>query len=290
MNDLTDTTGVQNPIFKIFQNQQNSQQKVQNPNVLNPNSLNPIQIGNNPSVNNGINSMQGPNNIINPQQPIINAGINQMPGQYNPIGQMGFGINNQIIPQQGGSNNQVGMINQINPNIQQQPINPINPQIIGNNGMINNNNNTMQQLMQQQLIAQQNLQQQMIAAQIANKQAQINNILNNMGQGAGINNPVNSSNPINQSQQQSQPGINVNFRVTGEAGQETASIMIQCMPDEKISAIIERYRAKSGDNSPTKKFTFNAKNLVPSLTLSEAGISNNANIFVRDTKDIVGGL
>ena len=134
MNDLTDTTGVQNPIFKIFQNQQNSQQKVQNPNVLNPNSLNPIQIPNNPSVNNGINSMQGPNNIINPQQPIINAGINQMPGQYNPIGQMGFGINNQIIPQQGGSNNQVGMINQINPNIQQQPINPINPQIIGNNG------------------------------------------------------------------------------------------------------------------------------------------------------------
>ena len=179
------------------------------------------------------------------------------------------------------------MINQINPNIQQQPINPINPQIIGNNGMVNN---TMQQLMQQQLIAQQNLQQQMIAAQIANKQAQINNILNNMGQGAGINNPVNSSNPINQSQQQSQPGINVYFRVTGEAGQETASIMIQCMPDEKISDIIERYRAKSGDNSPTKKFTFNAKNLVPSLTLSEAGISNNANIFVRDTKDIVGGL
>ena len=65
MNDLTDTTGVQNPIFKIFQNQQNSQQKVQNPNVLNPNSLNPIQIGNNPSVNNGINSMQGQNNVNN---------------------------------------------------------------------------------------------------------------------------------------------------------------------------------------------------------------------------------
>ena len=98
--------------------------------------------------------------------------------------------------------------------------------------------------MQQQLIAQQNLQQQMIAAQMANKQAQINNILNNMGQGAGINNPVNSSNPINQSQQQSQPGITVYFRVSGMGKQDSEPIMIQCMPDEKVSEIIEKYRKK----------------------------------------------
>ena len=42
---------------------------------------------------------------------------------------MGFGNNNQIIPQQNGVNNPMGMVNQINPNIpQQQPINQINPQ------------------------------------------------------------------------------------------------------------------------------------------------------------------
>ena len=129
----------------------------------------------------------------------------------------------------------------------------------------------------------------MIAAQAqANKQAAMNNILNNMGQ--GNNAPVNQGSEQNQPQQQSGGGFSVIFRASAETGPASAPIMIQCMPNEKVSTIIDRYRAKSGDKDPTKKFIFNAKNLAPSLTLSEAGIANNANIFVVATKGIKGAF
>ena len=45
---------------------------------------------------------------------------------------------------------------------------------------------------------------------------------------------------------------------------------------------------KSQDYDESKKFIFNAKNLVPSLSVSEAGLINNSNIFVVATKDIKG--
>ena len=139
------------------------------------------------------------------------------------------------------------------------------------------------------MMQQQMMQQQMMAAQAqANKQAAMNNILNNMGQ--GNNAPVNQGSEQNQPQQQSGGGFSVIFRASAETGPASAPIMIQCMPNEKVSTIIDRYRAKSGDKDPTKKFIFNAKNLAPSLTLSEAGISNNANIFVVATKGIKGAF
>ena len=86
-------------------------------------------------------------------------------------------------------------------------------------------------------------------------------------------------------------GINVIFRASGVQGgnnNNIAPIMIQCMPDEKVSDIIKKYQAKSGDNDTEKKFIFNAKNLSPTLTVAEAGITHNANIFVVATKGIKG--
>lgn len=222
MNNLSNSTGLQNPIFKLIQNPQNFQSNIPNPNLINRNSLNPAQIG--------MNQFPGQININNPQQqPIMNTGINQ-----------------------------------------------INPQFFGNNGMMMNNISMQQMMLQQQMI-----QQQMIAAMEANKKAQINQIINNMVQGTGINSQVN---------QQSQPGITVNFRVSGMGKQDSDPIMIQCMPDEKVSAIIERYRAKTGDWDQTKIFTFNAKNLVPNLTLAESGIMDNAVIFVISKDGVIGGF
>ena len=46
--------------------------------------------------------------------------------------------------------------------------------------------------------------------------------------------------------------------------------MIQCQSNEKVSDLIERYRTKADDHDPTKKFIFNAKNLSPELTVSQA--------------------
>ena len=56
--------------------------------------------------------------------------------------------------------------------------------------------------------------------------------------------------------------------------------MVQCMLDEKVSSIIEKYRDLSGDRDPYKKFIYNAKALYPNLTVIEAGLINNAKIFV----------
>ena len=128
----------------------------------------------------------------NPQrQPKINSSINQRSEQYNPLSQKEININNQTIPQQDGSNNSNDLINQNNPNMQQQSFYQINPQIINNNDMMNINSIT-QILLQHQFLALQRMKHQMILAQIANSQPQTNNILNYQVQDGEINDLENS--------------------------------------------------------------------------------------------------
>ena len=56
----------------------------------------------------------------------------------------------------------------------------------------------------------------------------------------------------------------------------------------KISDIIQKYRTKSSNNDPSKKFIFSAKGLNLDLTAAEAGLTRNAYIFVVNTKGIKG--
>ena len=216
-------------------------------------------------------------------------------GQMNPqMGQMG-----QMNPQMGQTgqmNPQMGQMGQMNPQMTQ--MGQMNPGMMGNNGMDMQQQmqqqmmqqQMMQQMMQQQMMQQQMMQQQqMMAAQA--QQAAMNNILNQNAQGTGQGNatPANQMASSAPSQSQGQ-GFSVIFRASGATGQASAPIMVQCMPDEKVSEVIEKYRSKSGDRDPTKKFIFNAKNLAPSLSVAEAGITNNANIFVVATKGIKGAF
>ena len=56
---------------------------------------------------------------------------------------------------------------------------------------------------------------------------------------------------------------------------------IKCHPDELLSDVIEKYKAKSSDhNIENKKWSFNAKILNLSLTVREAGLTNCSRIFV----------
>ena len=80
--------------------------------------------------------------------------------------------------------------------------------------------------------------------------------------------------------------INVYFRSGGSA---SAPIMLQCMSDDKVSDVIEKYRNSSGDRDMTKKFIFNAMALNPNLTLEEAGMADNDNVFVVATRGVKGG-
>ena len=84
-------------------------------------------------------------------------------------------------------------------------------------------------------------------------------------------------------------GINLIFRIISDStGQNSAPIIIQCMPNDKISTAIEKYRNKSGDTDSTKKFVFNAKSLDPLLTIIEAGLNDNSQILVLTTKNVKG--
>ena len=83
-------------------------------------------------------------------------------------------------------------------------------------------------------------------------------------------------------------GINVVFRASGQGGQGKPPLMIQCMPNEQVSDVIKKYRLKSGDKDTTKKFIYNAKNLNQNISVGEAGITNNGNIFVVTTQGIKG--
>ena len=76
------------------------------------------------------------------------------------------------------------------------------------------------------------------------------------------------------------------FRVSG---QNEWPVMVQCMPDERVSEIIEKYRNKSGDYDLSKKFIYNAKALHPSLNMAEAGLIEGANIFVVSPHGLRGG-
>ena len=177
-------------------------------------------------------------------------------------------------------------------NSSQIPFN-FNPNLNFNNPFNNINNSTYNQnpmMMQNQMMGNnmqnqmmmQNMQNQMMMNQLKVMQQLNNN--NNQQNNQNISQSASSNAGDNDSPQ----GLNVVFRVSGPGGQGKPPLNIQCMPHEKVSELIKRYRTKSGDKDPTKKFIFNAKNLNQDLTVGEAGISNNGNIFVVTTQGVKG--
>ena len=73
--------------------------------------------------------------------------------------------------------------------------------------------------------------------------------------------------------------FNVYFRKYGEI--KDNPVVIQCTPDQKVSEIIRKYRiATLSIDNPLEKFMFNGKKLNSELTVAEAGITNNSNIFI----------
>ena len=154
-----------------------------------------------------------------------------------------------------------------------------------------------------------NMQNQMIGNNMPNQNQMMNNFLqasmimynlhnlNNMRQNAEMfqNNLNNVNNQMNIN---SQPIVSpddsllVTFQTRKENENDgnftSISITVQCLAGDKVSKLIENYRVKSGDNDPTKKFIYNAKSLVPSLTCAESGLTNNCIVYVIETKHIKG--
>ena len=243
-----DTTGMQNPIFKIMNNQSQTS-------------------------NNGQQNQIGGQNMQNP--------MGQQMNMQNPMGQQMNQMNQSGMNQMNMNNMGIGMNNHMG---QQMNMN-MNPQIMMNNGMGMNN----PQMMMNTGMGMNNPQM-MMNMMTMNQMSQMNNMANINQQAMNMMNPNNfiaNNNQSNNKATNNNGEINVFFRASGE-GQKKDAIQIQCMLNDKVSDIIEKYKNKAGVVGTGKKFIFNAKNLVPSLTLAEAGITNNANIFVVETKGIKG--
>ena len=135
------------------------------------------------------------------------------------------------------------------------------------NSIMAQNQQMMQFQIQQQMQAQQNM----------------FNQLQNMQ-----NNPLNNNFP-NQIEQ-SKKSITVIFW-TGKHDKDGNPISqrIQCILDEKVSKVIERYRMQANDVETNTKFIFNAHPLNPTLTVAEAGLFDDSNIFAMSTEGVRGG-
>ena len=169
-----------------------------------------------------------------------------------------------------------------------------NPMMNNNNGqnpMMGNNmqNPMMGNDVQNQIQMMNNIAQ---AAMIMNTLNQMNN-MNNMMQNAemlkqSMNNANMQMNANPQSFISPNDSLLVTFQAKNEKDFSTVSITVQCLAGDKVSKLIENYRIKSQDYDTTKKFIFNAKNLVPSLTCAESGLTNNCIVYVIATKHIKG--
>ena len=203
-----------------------------------------------------VQSMQTQNQNSSPN--MMNNSMNNMMGMNNQMGggMMNPGMNMNMMNQMGTgmmNPNMMGMNNMGNPGM----MNPGMNMNMMNQNMINNmgNSGMMNAAMNMNMMNMNNM-----------------NNLNNQG----YNSPPQNNNG----------GINVYFRA-GQNG-ENGSIMVQCTLEERVSEVIKRYGTKAMEDTNKKKFIFNAKALVPSLTVAEAGLQEGANIFVVNTAGVKG--
>ena len=225
-------------------------------------------------------------------------------GMQNPIFNLAKsfeGQGNQSQSQLGNSMNtgmnQMGMGGGMNPMMNN--MNNMNMNMNMMNPMMNNQMNMMNQMTQMNM-SQMNMNQMNNMNPMMNNMNNMNmmnpmNNMNMMNQGTMMNaaiNMQNNNNMANMGNMNSQPPqtnnqyINVYFRAGAQG--ENGHIMIQCTMNDKVSQLIERYKTKSQEDVSKKKFIFNAKALNPSLTVSEAGLQEGANIFVVNTAGVKG--
>ena len=201
--------------------------------------------------------------MMNSMQQNSNSGMNMSPSPLMP--NMGQNmVNNSLMNNMMNSQmNNVGMMNS-----QMNNLGMMNNQVYSpmyNPMMMNNMNNTGNMMNMAQM-----------SQQI---QSQYQNQLQNMASNSQLQNS-NFSTPANNN------FMTLIFRASSATNDKP--IKIQCTINDKISDVIERYRAKAQDNDKTKKFIFNAKEIDSTMTVGEAGLSEGSNIFVVTTQGVYG--
>lgn len=251
-----------------------------------PKNLNP------PNSSNQIRNMTKNNNnlFISP----INKIPNHKKKNINPMEDPKYSQNfksNFMMPQNNPNSN--FMFNQNT--FPKNSMNNMNPNQFSLNSNINKKQSLMnQQKMLNQQIMNQNMIQQQIMKQNMEKQIQQQMIQNQIIQQQMINRQLGqqqmllkmSQNSIN-SQIQNNFEVIIFFKVREEEyDKDLIGIPIQL--NEKVSYLIEKYRNKTGDFEPKKKFIFNAKELNSNLSCNENGLCANSIIQVINTRNVMG--
>ena len=255
-------TGVNNPVFKLIENKNNLNNLdfgdttgMKNPLLMH---MNPGIIQNNNFNNAGINPMNFPN--FN-----IEFNDNNLDNNLDELNMVIQNLKTDIDKVMMGINR----LNFIIENIKMNRHSNLNNMNMLNNGNMNMNNN---------MLLFNNINKNMMNINNMNisMNSKINNDMINNDFKMNMNNLMyNNSNKIFDTNNEE---FNVIFRKEG------VITRFKCKSDEKVSNIIDRYREKSLDDDNKIKFFFNAKELNKNLTLSEAGITNNSNIFVITLK------
>ena len=100
--------------------------------------------------------------------------------------------------------------------------------------------------------------------------------------GMGINSPMININQMESQQLEDPDIITIIFRFSGQ-NPKIEPIFKKCFSDDEFQAVKKKIQ-KQLNLDGSEKYIFNAKNINPKLTISEAGITNNANIFVLGAK------
>ena len=205
-------------------------------------------------------------NNMNMQNPMMNMMMNN--GMMNNMG------NTQIPMMNNMGNTQIPMMNNMNNmnpymnNMQNQMMmNNFQTQVMNNMLM----NNIMMNNLQNAMANQMNL-----SGSNMNNNQNFNNITPNDNNQSNILSVFfKFSKDINN------PGSN-----SSDSNETTMTIL--CKSEDLVSTIIEKFRDKTNYRGKAQ-FIFNAKRLNENLTVGEAGIENNSNIFVITVK-YAGGI
>ena len=258
MNNVnTDSTGLKNP--------------------LNSNFNQDINFGN---LNNNLNTI---NLFNNPMIPMMN--FNDNTNLYNFFSEFG----KVVLKLEQDLYKVISEISQLNLLISNIKMKICSSQNLNNINMINNDPMINKMMNNNNMLNINNFNNDMSNSISSNNNINKNNNINMINSGTFSNNMMDNNNKknnlinINQFSKIDDEEIYVIFI------KEETKTRFKCKRNEKVNDIIEKYREEAFDDDTNIEFIYNGKELNKlnkNLTASEAGISNNSNIYVVTSKKL----
>ena len=220
------------------------------------------------------NPMMGMNNpMMGMNNPMMGMNNPKM-GMSNPI----MGMNNPI----GGMNPMMGMNDEMNDDISSRIkiiVEPYEKKIKDLEEQIRQKDFEIAVLKEKLYKSEKN--------SLKNNIQPMNPIPMQMGMGMGIDLPMMDMNMNlnNEANDKDKEIIDIIFRFSG-SNQGKGPILQRCFLDDEFGFVQKKVlkRLNIKGNADELKFIFNAKNTIPTLTIAELGITNNAIIFMVRTK------